>query len=121
VEKWYRDQARTEIERALAHESKRLKIDYASVTIRDQRTRWGSCSKDGALSFNWRLILTPAAILQYVVVHELCHRVRHDHSPEYWQVVAQARPTYAEERHWLGEHGAEVLAYRVPERKRKAA
>ncbi len=121
VEKWYREQARTEIERALAHESRRLKIDYASVTIRDQRTRWGSCSKDGALSFNWRLILTPPAILQYVVVHELCHRVRHDHSQEYWQLVAKARPTFAEERHWLGEHGAEVLAYRVPERKRKAA
>jgi predicted metal-dependent hydrolase len=116
VEKWYREQARVEIERSLAHESARLKIDYESVTIRDQRTRWGSCSKDGALSFNWRLIVTPPAILSYVVVHELCHRVRHDHSPEYWELVSKARPTFAEERHWLGEHGPEVLAYRVPER-----
>jgi predicted metal-dependent hydrolase len=117
VEKWYREQARVEIERSLGHESKRLNIEYASVTIRNQRTRWGSCSKDGALSFNWRLILAPPAILSYVVVHELCHRVRHDHSPEYWQLVAAARPTFAEERRWLGEHGPEVLAYQVPERR----
>jgi predicted metal-dependent hydrolase len=121
VEKWYREQARVEVERVLSHESRRLKIDYASVTIRDQRTRWGSCSKDGALSFNWRLILTPPAVLAYVVVHELCHRVHHDHSQRYWDFVAKARPTYAEERHWLGEHGAEVLAYQVPEHKRRAA
>jgi predicted metal-dependent hydrolase len=117
VEMWYREQARVEIERALLHESSRLKIDYASVTIRDPRTRWGSCSKDGALSFNWRLIVTPPAILSYVVVHELCHRVRHDHSPEYWQLVAKARPSFAEERRWLSEHGPEVLAYEVPERR----
>jgi predicted metal-dependent hydrolase len=116
LDKWYREQARVEIERSLAHESRRLKIDYASSTIRDQRTRWGSCSKEGALSFNWRLILAPPAILSYVVVHELCHRVRHDHSPEYWELVAKARPTFAGERQWLGEHGPEVLAYRVPER-----
>ena len=116
VEAWYREQARIEVTRILGYESKRLRIDYRSVSIRDQRSRWGSCSPRGALSFNWRLILAPPAVLAYVVVHELCHRLRHDHSALFWQLVALARPTYVDERKWLSEHGYELLGYRVPER-----
>lgn len=116
LDAWYREQARDEITRIVAHESARLSIAYKSLAIRDQRTRWGSCSPQGALSFNWRLILAPPAILSYVVVHELCHRVRHDHSRVFWQMVALARPTFASERDWLSTHGSELLAYRVPER-----
>jgi predicted metal-dependent hydrolase len=114
---WYREQARTEITRIAAHETERLGVSYTRLSIRDQQTRWGSCSRGGALSFNWRLVIAPPAVLAYVVVHELCHRVRHDHSPEFWVLVAEARPTYAEERAWLAEHGPELLAYRVPERR----
>ena len=113
---WYREQARLEAERVLARESARLSIRARSVTIRDQRGRWGSCSRHGALSFNWRLILAPQAVLAYVVVHELCHVLRHDHSPVFWQLVALARPTFSDERQWLADHGHELLAYRVPER-----
>jgi predicted metal-dependent hydrolase len=116
-EAWYREQARVEVMGAVEREAQRLGVTYMSVSIRDQLTRWGSCSKKGALSFNWRLILAPPAILTYVVVHELCHRIRHDHSAEFWQTVAEARPTYAEERDWLSEHGPELLAYRVPKRR----
>lgn len=117
LEAWYREQARTEVMRAVAREARRLGVTYTRVTIRDQLTRWGSCSKAGALSFNWRLIVAPPAILTYVVVHELCHRIRHDHSADFWAVVAGARPTYKEERDWLAEHGPELLAYRVPRRR----
>jgi len=117
LEAWYREQAREEVTRAVEREAARLGVTYTRVTIRDQQTRWGSCSKAGALSFNWRLIVAPPAILSYVVVHELCHRIRHDHSPEFWDLVAQARPTYAGERAWLSEHGPELLAYRVPQRR----
>jgi len=117
VDAWYREQARTEITRVVEHECERLGVGITRLTIRDQRTRWGSCTRAGALSFNWRLVLTPQAILTYVVVHELCHRIRHDHSPEFWALVAEARPTYEEERRWLAEHGPEVLAYRVPMRR----
>jgi len=116
LDAWYREEAREEITRIVEHESRRLCIDYSSLAIRDQRTRWGSCSQNGALSFNWRLILAPPAVLAYVVVHELCHRVRHDHSPVFWQMVALARPSFESDRAWLGEHAAELLAYRVPER-----
>ncbi len=117
LELWYREQARVEVTGAVVREARRLGVTYTRVTIRDQLTRWGSCSKAGALSFNWRLIIAPPAILTYVVVHELCHRIRHNHSPEFWEVVAGARPTYVEERAWLAEHGPELLAYRVPKRR----
>jgi predicted metal-dependent hydrolase len=116
VEAWYREQARVEVARVLRHESARLRVGYRSTSIRDQRSRWGSCSARGTLSFNWRLILAPQAILAYVVVHELCHRLRHDHSPLFWELVALARPTFESERQWLADHGHELLAYRVPER-----
>ncbi len=116
VDAWYREQARVEVERVLRRESKRLNVSYRSLSIRDQRSRWGSCSNRGVLSFNWRLICAPQAVLNYVVVHELCHIVRHDHSPVFWQMVALARPTFRDERAWLAEHGHELLAYRVPER-----
>jgi hypothetical protein len=117
LEAWYREQARVEVMSAVEREGARLAVTYTRVTIRDQLTRWGSCSKGGALSFNWRLIVAPPAILTYVVVHELCHRIRHDHSAEFWELVAQARPTFAEEREWLSAHGPELLAYRVPRRR----
>jgi predicted metal-dependent hydrolase len=117
LDAWYRDQARVEIERAVKRESRRLGVEVQSLAIRDQRTRWGSCTRAGALSFNWRLILAPPAILVYVVVHELCHILRHDHSPEFWELVAKHRPTYAEERAWLRDHGPELLAYQVPKRR----
>ena len=116
LDTWYREQARVEVERAAEREAPRVGVTFTRITIRDQLTRWGSCSKTGALSFNWRLILAPPAILAYVVVHELCHRIHHDHSAEFWSTVAASRPTYEGERAWLAEHGSELLAYRVPER-----
>jgi len=117
LDAWYREQARTEITRVVDREAARLEVTYTRLTIRDQQTRWGSCSKGGALSFNWRLVVAPQAVLSYVVVHELCHRIRHDHSAEFWELMAHARPTYPDERAWLAEHGAELLAYRVPARR----
>ena len=117
LEGWYREQARVELARTVPREAQRLDVTYTRITVRDQLTRWGSCSRAGALSFNWRLILAPPAILTYVVVHELCHRVHHDHSAGFWDAVAAARSTYQAERAWLSEHGPELLAYRVPERR----
>jgi predicted metal-dependent hydrolase len=117
LDTWYREQARVEVKRIVEREARRLGVTFTRIAIRDQLTRWGSCSRTGALSFNWRLILAPPAILTYVVVHELCHRIHHDHSAAFWAVVADARPTYEEERAWLAEHGPELLAYRVPKRR----
>ena len=82
---------------------------YSRITIRDQKTRWGSCSARGTLSFNWRLMLAPPAILDYVVVHELCHLTHMNHSPAFWQAVEAVCPDYRDSRRWLKEYGQEMV------------
>ena len=91
-----------------------LGVRYARITLRDQRSRWGSCSTTGTLSFNWRLVLAPHDVLDYVVVHEVCHLLEHNHGERFWQLVRKRRPLYAEPKRWLDEHGWELLAYRPP-------
>jgi predicted metal-dependent hydrolase len=75
------------------------------ISIRNQRTRWGSCGRDGHICLNWRLVLMPVLVRDYVLIHELMHLRRMDHSPAYWRMVAAACPTYAEARAWLHMHG----------------
>jgi predicted metal-dependent hydrolase len=111
VERWYRREARRRIEAAVATEAARLGLTYRSIAVRDQRTRWGSCSSRGTLSFSWRLVVPPAGVLTYVVVHELCHLRRHDHSKAFWRLVEEALPGHAEPRRWLREHGDELQEY----------
>jgi predicted metal-dependent hydrolase len=89
-----------------------LGVRYERIAIRGQRTRWGSCSTRGTLSFNWRLALAPFAVLDYVVVHELCHLREPNHSPRFWALVAARRPDWRASRAWLREHGEELLAFR---------
>jgi predicted metal-dependent hydrolase len=80
-------------------------VTVSRVTVRDQRTRWGSCGRDGHISVNWRLVLMPAWVRDYVLIHELMHLRRMDHSRRYWRLVAEACPEYQEARRWLREHG----------------
>jgi hypothetical protein len=95
-------------------EAAALGVTYSRLTLRDQRSRWGSCSSKGALSFNWRLVLAPHDVLDYVVVHEVCHLAEHHHGPSFWQLVERRRPNYRESRAWLDAYGWEILAYRPP-------
>jgi predicted metal-dependent hydrolase len=95
-------------------EAAALGVAYTRLTLRDQRSRWGSCSSKGALSFNWRLVLAPHDVLDYVVVHEVCHLAEHHHGPAFWQLVERRRPNYLESKDWLDAHGWELLAYRPP-------
>jgi predicted metal-dependent hydrolase len=96
-------------------EAAALAVRYSRITLRDQRSRWGSCSSKGALSFNWRLVLAPHDVLDYVVVHEVCHLVELHHGPAFWALVGKRRPGYADSKRWLDEHGWEILAYRPPD------
>jgi predicted metal-dependent hydrolase len=107
-----RREARLVVTEVAEAEAARLGLRYASIQIRDQRTRWGSCSPRGTLTFNWRLVLAPHAVLDYVVVHELCHLREPNHGPGFWRLVEQARPGYKVPRAWLRRHGHELLAYR---------
>jgi predicted metal-dependent hydrolase len=95
-------------------EAAALGVEYRRITLRDQRSRWGSCSANGTLSFNWRLVLAPHDVLDYVVVHEVCHLVEHNHGAGFWRLVERRRPGYREPKEWLHEFGWEILAYRAP-------
>ncbi|WP_421701254.1 M48 family metallopeptidase [Aliiroseovarius sp.] len=85
---------------------------YTGLTLRDTRSRWGSCSSRGGLMYSWRLIMAPPAVLDYVAAHEVAHLVHMDHSPAFWAQVERICPDYAPHRAWLREHGAELHRYR---------
>jgi predicted metal-dependent hydrolase len=93
-------------------ESVRIGVEYRRIRIGGQRTLWGSCSSRGTLSFNWRLVLAPAEVLDYVVVHELCHLRIPNHSRRFWALVERHRPHWHQQREWLREYGSELLAFR---------
>ena len=105
VERWYRRAARDEIAPRLDDAVAALGTSYTTLAIRNQRTRWGSCSSSGAMSFNWRLLLAPEAVLDYVVWHEACHLQVMDHSPKFWALVRQHCPGYEDDRRWLRAKG----------------
>ncbi|SLN46475.1 hypothetical protein PSA7680_02387 [Pseudoruegeria aquimaris] len=90
----------------------RLGRPYNRLTLRDTRSRWGSCSSAGALMYSWRLILAPPEVLRYVAAHEVAHLRQMDHSPAFWAVVAELEPGYARPRAWLREHGTALHRYR---------
>ena len=85
-------------------------VTVGRVTIRNQRTRWGSCSAKGNLNFNCLLMLCPENVRDYVVVHELCHRLEMNHSPRFWADVEAVLPDYREPKRWLREHGGDLIA-----------
>ncbi|MDX6688702.1 MAG: hypothetical protein QOG15_159 [Solirubrobacteraceae bacterium] len=105
VERWYRRTARAEIAPRLERAVAALGTSYTTLTIRNQRTRWGSCSSSGAMSFNWRLLLAPEPVLDYVIWHEACHLRVMDHSPRFWGLVERHCPDFQEHRRWLRAKG----------------
>jgi predicted metal-dependent hydrolase len=113
IERWYRREARRRLEQAAARETARLGVSYERIAVRDQRSRWGSCSARGTLSFNWRLVLAPPDVLEYVVVHELLHVLEPNHSRAFWGLLDRHRPEWRHQTEWLRLHGAELLAYSV--------
>ena len=106
-----RDAARAIISALAEEEAVRIGVRFERIRIGAQRTLWGSCSPRGTLSFNWRLVLAPLAVLDYVVVHELCHLRVPNHSRQFWTLVERQRPRWREQRDWLRVHGPELLAF----------
>jgi predicted metal-dependent hydrolase len=109
LERWYRRAARQEIAPRLERACRLAGSSYSRLTIRGQRTRWASCSRSGAMSFNWRLLLAPEAVLDYVVWHEVCHLQIMDHSPRFWSLLERRCPDYREHSRWLRRHGQTLV------------
>jgi predicted metal-dependent hydrolase len=105
LERWYRRRARAEVGPRLDAACERWGSSYATLQIRGQRTRWASCSSTGAMSFNWRLLLAPSSILDYVVEHEVVHLDVLDHSQRFWILLAERVPNWREHERWLRAHG----------------
>jgi predicted metal-dependent hydrolase len=106
-----REQARAACATGVARHAARLGRQPGRITLRDPRSRWGSCTSSGDLMFSWRLILAPSAVLDYVIAHEVAHLSELNHSPRFWAVVRGLCPDYAAPRDWLRRNGAELHAY----------
>jgi len=105
LERWYREEARRVISARVEQWAGQFGLRVGALSIRDQRTRWGSCSHKGDLSFNWRLVLAPLWVLDAIVVHELCHIEELNHSADFWALVQSRYPQHDDANEWLQTHG----------------
>jgi len=98
---WYKQQALAHFGKRAAHFAAIIGKHPKQLTIKGYKSRWGSCHRDGRICFNWRLAMAPPSVIDYVVVHELCHLVHHNHSPAYWRLIESVLPEYRQARQWL--------------------
>ncbi|HVW91303.1 MAG TPA: SprT family zinc-dependent metalloprotease [Devosia sp.] len=108
---WLKAEAQADLEARVLVHTQTLGVTAKSVRLRSQSTRWGSCASTGRLNFNWRLILAPPFVLDYVAAHEVAHLLHMNHSPAFWAAVGRALPDMARGRAWLKAHGSELMAY----------
>ena len=102
---WYMACALAKVKEKLPVLANKIGVEPRSVTVKSMKSRWGSCSVHGRISLAWNIIMAPEPVLDYLVVHELCHLLHHDHSPEYWKLVSSVFPAHKEKRRWLRENG----------------
>jgi|SRR5579862_366219 len=110
-----RREAKRDLETASLKFATELGVALKRIVVRDQSSRWGSCSTTGVLSFSWRLILAPSDILDYLAAHEVAHLIEMNHSPRFWRVVQRLCPDHKRAKTWLDAHGADLHRYGVPE------
>jgi hypothetical protein len=113
AERYLRKAARSDLSDAVQRYCEYLGVDARRVTVKDTRSRWGSCTSDGRLAFSWRLIMAPNEVLEYVAAHECAHLLEMNHSPKFWAHVERCRPTWQKERAWLRAHGRDLHAVQV--------
>jgi hypothetical protein len=114
ISDYLRREARRELEIASLKFAATLGVIIKRVAVRDQSSRWGSCSSTGVLSFSWRLILAPTTVLQYLAAHEVAHLIEMNHSPRFWRVVARLCPDHERAKAWLDGHGTDLHRYGLP-------
>jgi predicted metal-dependent hydrolase len=108
---WLYEQAKVDLAGCVARHTRTLDVKARSISLRDQTSRWGSCTAGGLLSFSWRLILAPGHVLDYVAAHEVAHLVEMNHGPRFWKQVARCMPRLEEAKRWLRSHGADLHRY----------
>ncbi len=111
VERFLRQEVERDLGLAVARYATALGVSYGRISVKDTRSRWGSCSARGDLAFSWRLIFAPPAILDYLAAHEVAHRVEMNHSIRYWRIVARIYPDFRAAEAWLNRHGASLHLY----------
>lgn len=109
IEDWYKKQALKHFREKSLRYGKLIGITPKSIDISDFKARWGSCSPEGGITYHWRVIAASHRIVDYIVVHELCHLIEHSHSPRYWQLVENILPDYQDRREWLKKNGESLL------------
>ncbi|MFD0859424.1 M48 family metallopeptidase [Roseovarius aquimarinus] len=112
LQAWLKTLARDRLATASDRYAAALGRPYGKLTLRDTRSRWGSCSSSAGLSYSWRLIMAPPEVLDYVAAHEVAHLDQMNHSPAFWAAVARLMPDYAEHRQWLRRNGTELHRFR---------
>ena len=108
---WLIEEARGDLDDCVAVHARKLGVKARRITLRDQTSRWGSCTAGGLLAFSWRLIMAPAHVLDYVAAHEVAHLLEMNHGPKFWKHVARCMPRVDEAKRWLLNHGADLHRY----------
>lgn len=111
IKNWLKEQAKVVLKQRVEFFSKEYNLVPNRVVVKEQKTIWGSCSSKGNINLNWRLIMVPLDVLDYVVVHELCHLKHPNHSSRFWSLVKEIMSDYEEKRKWLKENGGRLFSY----------
>ncbi len=111
---WLFDEARRDLDAAVQRHARALGLSPKRIVVRDQTSRWGSCSTTRVLSFSWRLVMAPPAVLDYVAAHEVAHLAEMNHGPRFWALVARTCPRMEEAKRWLSVYGVELHRYTLP-------
>lgn len=111
LEKWYRKEAADLLTAKANAFADRIGVHFEDIRVKDQKSRWGSCSSKGNLNFNWRIIMAPEPVCDYVVIHELCHLVYMNHSEDFWNLVSVYCPKYRQYKKWLKENGKRLYPF----------
>lgn len=111
IEEWFKRNARIRFRERCDYYAPMLKVHYQTIRVKNQKSRWGSCSSRQNLNFNWRLLMAPDSVLDYVVVHELCHLREMNHSSAFWSLVASIMPDYKKQEEWLKKEAQGILNY----------
>jgi len=106
--KWYQDKAKEKIPERVAYYEKFFAEKRGRIIIKEQKKRWASCTKEGTLTFNWKGIIAPANILDYIIVHEMCHLRFMNHSKEFWEMLGRVLPDYESRKEWLMNNGIKL-------------